>query len=211
MKKIIKIAFVLIIVQNSLAFSSYKSTCVLPYYWDKKGNLLVLLGQERTSNGYVWSDFCGRKESKDKNSYAAAISEAKEETGGQLKIRHLKEKPFFYNDQSISTIHYILPVCYVSTEAINAAVQEIRSKGKGRNREKTGWQWVKAEDLIHERTNLKLAKSFTKTLQSKPFRNYLKKLLAQRPLILLKKTSTMSTRVPKRCKKTGKAICTCPR
>jgi hypothetical protein len=207
MKKIIKVAIVLTILSSPIIFSAYKTTCILPYYWDKKANLLVLLGQEKGGAGYVWSDFCGRKENKNKNAYTNAITKLKKETASQLKIRSSKEQAFSYHDKLTSTIHYILPVYYVDPDTINNAVQVLCSKKKGKNVEKTRWQWISVKDLLRGITNLKFAESFNKKLQIKGYRQYLEKLIAQRPLILLKKAST----IYKKCKKTGKQVCTCPR
>ncbi|MGB8366774.1 MAG: hypothetical protein WCD44_00290 [Candidatus Babeliales bacterium] len=130
MKKIIKIAIVLTILSSPIIFSAYKTTCILPYYWDKKANLLVLLGQEKGGAGYVWSDFCGRKENKNKNAYTNAITKLKKETASQLKIRSSKEQAFSYHDKLTSTIHYILPVYYVDPDTINNAVQVLCRKKK---------------------------------------------------------------------------------
>ncbi len=190
MKKIIKIVpllLLIIILQSATIFSSYKATCVLPYQWDKKGTLWVLIGKEKRSSGYVWFDFCGKKEKRDKTPFDTAIREAKEETAGQLKFRRFKGRPFSYRDGS--TIHYVLPAYYINPDNIKAAAQKLRSKGRGRNIEKTAWKWVKAKDLLRERTNLKLYEPFNEKLQAEPIREYLEQLIAEKPMILLKRAS----------------------
>ncbi len=203
MKKIIRIAPLLLItiLQSSTIFSSYEATCVLPYQWDKKGTLWVLIGQEKRHEGYVWFDFCGKKDRKDEKPLNTALREAAEETAGQLKFHRIKEKPFFYRDGS--TIHYVLHAYYINPDYIKAAAQRLQSKGRGRNIEKTAWKWIKAKDLLQERTNLKLYRLFNKKLQAKPIRDYLEQLIAEKPMILLKRASQKSQKIYKRSKRSN--------
>ncbi len=204
MKKIIKIVPLLLItiLQSATTFSSYKATCVLPYQWDKKGTLWVLIGQEKRHSGYVWFDFCGKKDRKDKKPFDTAIRELKEETAGQVKIRRFKERPFSYRDGS--TIHYVLPASYINPDNIKAAAEQLRRKGRGHNIEKTAWKWVKAKDLLRERTNLKLYEPFNKKLQAEPIRDYLEKLIAEKPMVLLKRASQRSQKSKRSRKRRGK-------
>ena len=204
MKKIIKIVplLLIIILQSATIFSSYKATCVLPYQWDKKGTLWVLIGQEKRHSGYAWFDFCGKKDRKDKKPLNTALREAKEETAGQLKFRRFKGRPFSYHDGS--TIHYVLHAYYINPDNIKAAAKRLRRKGRGRNIEKTAWKWVKAKDLLRGRTNLKLYRLFNKKLQADPIREHLEQLIAEKPMILLKRASQKPQRPHKKSKRPRK-------
>ena len=192
----------IIILQSATIFSSYKATCVLPYQWDKKGTLWVLIGQEKRHSGYAWFDFCGKKDRKDKKPLNTALREAKEETAGQLKFRRFKGRPFSYHDGS--TIHYVLHAYYINPDNIKAAAKRLRRKGRGRNIEKTAWKWVKAKDLLRERTNLKLYHLFSKKLQTEPIREYLEQLIAEKPMVLLKRASQKPQRTYKKSKRSRK-------
>ena len=175
----------IIVLQNKTIFSYYQSVSIMPYQWDKNGTLWILLGKEKHTSTQVWSDLYGKKEKKNEKPLQTALKIVKKETAGQLKIRRSKNESFSYQDGS--TIHFILPAHYINPKNIEAAVQRSQNKDKKLEIEKTEWQWVQAENLLREKTNLALRQLFNRTLQERKIRVQLRQLIAEKPTILLKR------------------------
>ena len=188
MKKLTITIFTLlliIILQHKTIFSYYQFVSIMPYQWDKNGTLWILLGKEKHTSVPVWSDLYGKKEKKDEKPFQTALKIVTKEVAGQLKIRRSKNKPFSYQDRS--TIHFIIPAYYINPKKIEAAIRRLQNKNPKRDIEKTEWKWVKAENLLRERTNLTLRQLFNRTLQERRVRVHLRQLIAEKPIILLKR------------------------
>jgi len=175
----------IIILQNRTIFSYYQSVSVMPYQWDKNGTLWILLGKEKRKSTSIWSDFYGKKEKTNKKPLQTALKIVKKETAGQLKIRRSKNESFSYQDGS--TLHFILPTHYINPKKIESAARQLQKKGKKNDIEKTEWKWVKAENLLREKTNLTLRQLFNRKLQERKIRVHLRQLIAEKPIIVHKR------------------------
>ncbi|MGB8367291.1 MAG: NUDIX hydrolase [Candidatus Babeliales bacterium] len=153
--------------------SEYKNTCFLPYKWDEKGNTWVLLGLEKRTSGYVWFDFCGKKNRKDSDSWQTALREASEETAGQLQFR---EGPAL-TDKQHDTVHYIARIQNIDPYFIEQAAEQLHARNKGKHIEKTEWRWVKLDDFINGTSELSIYWLLNKKLKNPIIASFLEYLI----------------------------------
>ena len=156
--------------RDSRSDTKYKTACVLPYHWLENGTTLVLLGKEKRLSGDAWLDFCGHVEDRDKDSVQTALREAREETAGQLSFIFVERPCEFARRKHVD---YVLPVEYVPIKKIEKAAQS----GYFRHIEKTEWKWVRAKDLLHERTGLHLYSPFRQKLRRPAFKEHLSDII----------------------------------
>ncbi len=162
----------------------YKNTCFLAYRWDENGDTWVLLGREKRRSGYVWFDFCGKKDPEDENSWQTALREAAEETADQLKFREGIVLTYRGEKNRGDTVHYIARVQNIDPYFIQQAAEKLKKERQGQHIEKAEWKWVKLEDLLAGTSNLELYHRFRRTIKTKPrMRKCLQLIIQQGKLI----------------------------
>ncbi len=160
-------------------FVGYENASVTPIHWTRDGTALVLLGLERRKeSGEVWCDFFGKRDSEDNNNpLVTAKREALEESANQLRFL---ENPLHREDTK-STIYFTWETKYIDPQEIRESADKLRAAGKGRHIEKTDWKWVTLEDLLNEKTGLKLHWTLNYRLKKhKAMRSHFEELLTKK-------------------------------